>query len=107
MRTIKKVIFAIIPVLIIVAASGIYLYVSDSIAKNENPKINKVQKVGVYWEYADTTRFCDSKCKEYYRIYLKDSIEVIDKSVKCANCKSHYGYHKSFYDWARFDISDL
>lgn len=64
----------------------------------ENPTINKIQRIEVV-EYSDTSHFCNSNCREYFSARVKDSVKVIDFNLRCANCGSSWGRHKTSLEW--------
>lgn len=97
MRIIKLFLGAILVAVIIAC----YYYSCMDLCSSdfETPTINKIQCVEVI-EYSDTSRFCNSNCKEYFSAHLKDSIKVFDFNLRCANCGSSWGRHKTSFEWA-------
>jgi len=64
----------------------------------KTPVINKVEIVEVY-EYCDTSRYCDCRCKQAFCARLRDSVKEIDHNLRCANCGAPWGRHKTYFEW--------
>lgn len=95
-----KIIKLFLGTIFVVAIVACYFYscVDICAADFKNPTINKIQRIEVV-EYSDTSHFCNSNCREYFSARVKDSVKVIDFNLRCANCGSSWGRHKSSYDW--------
>ena len=95
-----KIIKLILGAIFVVAIVACYFYSCVDLCDEDfkDPRINKIQRIEAM-EYSDTTRFCNANCKEYFSARLKDSVKVIDFNLRCANCGSSWGRHKTSLEW--------
>lgn len=95
-----KIIKLFLGAIFVVAIVACYFYSCVDIyaADFDNPTINKIQRIEVV-EYSDTNHFCNSNCREYFSARVKDSVKVIDFNLRCANCGSSWGRHKTSLEW--------
>lgn len=96
MKAIKKVFY--ITFLISLTVCSLYSCI-DKVNYKE-PHINRIQKVEAV-EYADTEKFCNSNCEIFFCVLLKDYIDEINYSHRCANCGDTWGHHKTRYEWCK------
>ena len=61
------------------------------------PSINRVNRA-VFYEYADTTRFCNISEEDFFCIRVKEPIREISGQYHCANCGAAWGRHLSSFE---------
>ena len=95
-----KIIKLFLGAFIVVTIVACYFYSCVDLCDEDfkDPRINKIQRIEAM-ECSDTTRFCNANCKEYFSARLKDSVKVIDFNLRCANCGSSWGRHKTSLEW--------
>ena len=100
MKDTMEVLSVISVVLFIIAmfALGVYSCVDEHGADYYTPEINRIERRTVV-EYSDTTRYCNEYRVQCFCARLRDSVQVIDHNLRCANCGRSWGRHKTWFEW--------